>query len=200
MPMESPAGARRRLRLMVLVGFTAALLATAATSAQDPSPRLRVARRKALFIEQFTRLVDWPSSKLPRDSPFVVCVQGTSDTADELARIAAFRKFKERPCQLRRVRPGPELAACHVVYLAANEAPRLAQSLAAVADKPILTVSDTPGFVERGVQFNLFDEMRSAPPQGSGTYVGYELNGPAVRRSVLVFDPRLLSAGRRIEP
>jgi hypothetical protein len=167
-----------------------------AAQAQDLAARARVARRKALFIEQFTRLVEWPPDSLPREGPFVVCALGTSDTADELATIASAVPFKQRPCQVRRLATTGDMASCHVLYLAASAAPRLAQALAAVADHPVLTVSDTPGFAQRGVQFNLFEESRSSPRPGR--YVGFELNVAAVRRSPLIFDPRLLSAGRQV--
>ncbi len=177
----------------------AALLALllATTAADGPGVRIRVARRKALFIEQFTRLVEWPPAALPADRPFTVCLQGASDTADELVGIAEIRHFKERPTEVRRLRPGGDLAGCHVLYLAGSEAPRLAQTLEAAAERPVLTVSDTPGFAERGVQFNLFEETRLTPQPG--TYVNFELNVAAVKRSPLMFDPRLLSSGRRVE-
>jgi hypothetical protein len=164
------------------------------SAADDPSPAAKVARRKALFIEQFTRLIEWPARALPPEGPFVLCVQGHSETADELTRLASFRRFKERPAVVRQVREPSGVEACHLLYLAASEAPRLAQTLKAVGDRPVLTVGDTPGFVERGVHFNLFEETR---PQG--TYVGFELGVRAVKRSVLVFDPRLLSSGRRVD-
>jgi hypothetical protein len=194
----SPGRPQSRPRRGAVLAALLALGVCRATAAlgDDATARAKVARRKALFIEQFTRLVEWPRDSLPPAGPFVVCALGNSDTADELAAVASSVRFKQRPCQLRRPRIG-ELGGCHVLYLAASAAPRLAQALASVADRPVLTVSDTPGFAERGVQFNLFEEARSAPQPG--LYVGFELNVEAVRRSVLVFDPQLLSAGRRVE-
>jgi hypothetical protein len=183
----------RRARPLFL-GFL--LLGGALARADDPSATMKVARRKALFVEQFTRLVEWPGQALRAEGPFVLCLQGQSPTEAELAKLAAVRHFKERPCEVRRPRASAELAACHVLYLSATEGPRLAQTLAAVAGRPVLTVSDTAGFVERGVQFNLFEETRAAPQPG--TYVSFEMNVDAIKRSLLSFDPRLLTAGRRV--
>jgi hypothetical protein len=189
-------GRKSPLRRLLLLSTLVCLAAPA--RGDDSRPRAKVvARRKALFIEQFTRLVQWPPAVLPRDAPFVLCIQGASDTAEELAKIAAVRKFKERASEVRRPRSAAELGACQVLYLAASEAPRLAQTLAAVANKPLLTVSDTPGFAEQGVEFNLYEETRSLPQPG--TYVGFELNVSAVKHSVLMFDPGLLSSGRRVD-
>jgi hypothetical protein len=168
-----------------------------AASAQEPPTRAFVARRKALFIEQFTRLIDWPADVLPKGGNFVLCIEGASDTANELTAMAAARKFKERSVEVRRPRVGSDLAGCHLVYVAASESQHLAEVLAAVDGKPILTVSDTAGFVERGVHLNLFEQTRSAPEQK--LYVSYELNVDAVKHSVLAFDPQLLSQGRRVD-
>jgi hypothetical protein len=178
-----------------LLGILILLLGGAA-QANDPPAALKVARRKALFVEQFTRLVDWPARALPPEAPFVLCLAGQSPTAEELSKLAAVRRFKDRRCEVRRPRAPAELAGCHVLYLAPTEAPRLSQELGGVAGRPVLTVSDTAGFVQRGVQFNLFEETRDAPQPG--TYVNFELNVDAVKRSLLTFDPRLLTAGRRV--
>jgi hypothetical protein len=184
-----------------LLALALALLTPIAASppaahAQDAMTRAKVARRKALFIEQFTRLVDWPATVLPKDGPFVLCILGNSDTGAELTTIASARKFKDRRVDLRRPRPGTDVGSCHVIYVAANEATRLSEVLNVVTGKPILAVSDTPGFVERGVHLNLFEQLRTAPEQG--LYVSYELNVTAVKQSVLVFDPQLLGQGRRV--
>ena len=182
------------LALRALVGVSGVQQA----DAQDAQTRAKfLARRKALFIEQFTRLIDWPAPILPKTGPFVLCILGASETAHELTTIASVRKFKDRPVEVRRPKPSAELGACHVVYVAASESAHLAEVLAAVAGKPILTVSDTAGFVERGVHLNLFEQLRSAPEQG--LYVNYELNVTAVKHSVLAFDPQLLSQGRRVD-
>jgi hypothetical protein len=69
--------------------------------------------------------------------------------------------------------------------------------MAVLSARQLLTVGDTAGFAERGVHFNLFAQTRAAPQPG--VYVGFELNVAAIKRSVLVFDPRLLSSGRRVE-
>jgi hypothetical protein len=183
----------RRARPLFL-GFL--LLAPGVARAQDPSAAVKVARRKALFVEQFTRLVEWPAQALQPEGPFVLCLQGQSPTAEELGKLAAVRRFKEHRCEVRRPRTSAELGACHVLYLSPGEGPRLGQTLAAVAGRPVLTVSDTSGFVERGVQFNLFEETRAVPQPG--TYVSFEMNVDAIKRSLLSFDPRLLTAGRRV--
>jgi hypothetical protein len=184
-----------RLLLLVLAATLAGPVP--AGRAQERTPAAQAARRKALFIEQFTRLIEWPPAKLPRDARFVLCLLGESDTAAELAKLGATRRFKNRAVEVRRL-PADEadLAACHLIYLAGSAAPQLSRVVAAVAGRPILTVADTAGFSARGVYFNLFEETRG-PEQGR--FVSFEVNVPAVKRSVLAFDAQLLSHGRKVD-
>ena len=203
--MTSPPANRARGRwpslllsaAVALPGAAARAEGTTAPTAAPTTAQARFARRAALFIEQFTRLIEWPERALPKGSPFVLCTSGASETAEELTKLAAIRKFRQRPTEVRRLAADADPDGCHVLYLAASAASRVQQLLTAVADKPVLTVSDTAGFAARGVHFNFFEETRLVPEPG--TYLGFELSVPAVRRSVLTFDPRLLSSGRRVD-
>lgn len=174
---------RRLLGLTLLV-----LLMLLGQTAEAPA-QISVGRLKSLFVERFTRFIEWPEPALPGNAPFVVCIQGTGETADDLAEVARSRKFKERLCEVRRVRAGSDLATCHLVYIASTEAPRLAQVVSAVAGKPILTVSDSPGFGEKGVQINLYQQQQ---------LMNFEINLGVVKRSKLQFSSKLLRLGRLV--
>jgi hypothetical protein len=149
--------------------------------------QLSLGHLKSLYIERFTRFIEWPGDSLRKDRPFVVCIQGSGETATDLARVAPARAFKDRTCEVRRLQPSSDPSACHLIYLAGSEQPRLPALLETVAGKPILTVSDTPGFSQRGVLINLFQE---------GRYLRFEINLAAVKRSRLVFSSQLLRLGR----
>jgi hypothetical protein len=186
------------LAVTARVTLVAVLAALTPPPARADDPGRFLARRTALLIEQFTRFIEWPADVLPETALFVLCLQGVSETSDELTRLAAIRKFKRRPTEVRKVRAGEDRSGCHVLYLAPSEAPRLQQALEAVAGKPVLTVSDSAGFVESGVHFNFFPVTRAQPTPG--TYPHFEWSVPAVRRTIaLRFDPVLLSQGRKVD-
>ena len=151
--------------------------------------QLSVGHVKGLFIERFTRFIEWPPGTLPPGAPFEVCIQGSGETADSLARVAASRKFKERPSKVRRLGGGASAIGCHVLYLAPSEGGRLAAVISPLAERPTLTISDTPGFGERGVLINLYQE---------GRFLRFEINTSAVRKSHLIFSSQLLRLGRLV--
>jgi hypothetical protein len=173
---------RRWLRLVTLP-----ILLVAVSSAAYA--QISAARLKSIFVERFTRFIDWPAAVLPEGSPFVVCIQGTGDTAENLFEVAQARKFKDRLCEVRRVRAGSDLNGCHVLYLAGSEAPHLPQVMAAISGRPILTVGDTAGFADKGVLINLLQQEK---------LMQFEINLPAVKRSRLTFSSQLLRLGRLV--
>jgi hypothetical protein len=158
-------------------------------STRPAAGQLSLGHLKSLYIERFTRFIEWPADSLPRDRPFVLCILGSGDTATDLARVAPARPFKDRTCEVRRLQPGSDLQACHLIYMAGSERGRLTQLLGTVDGKPILTVSDSTGFAERGVLINLLQE---------GRYLRFEINLAAVKRSKLVFSSQLLRLARPV--
>jgi hypothetical protein len=175
-----PTRARLLLRLLALAGLMAAGTAAA---------QISMGRLKSLFVERFTRFVDWPAGTLRPDGQFVVCIQGSGETADNLFALANARRFKDRMCEVRRVHPGSNLGGCHLLYIAASEEPRLPAVLAEVAGKPVLTVGDAAGFGAKGVLINLYQEDK---------LMNFEINLPAVKRSKLTFSSQLLRLGRLV--
>jgi hypothetical protein len=180
-PDPSARAGRARLRVGVLVG-----LCCYAAAAQA---QITLGRLKSLFAERFTRFTEWPPGVLPEGATFVVCVAGTGETADSLVDFAGSTKWKGRPGRAQRVHGAGEVAGCHLLYVSPSEAPRLAQLLKAVADKPILTVGDTPGFAEQGVLVNLYEE------QG---LMKFEINLAAVKRTGLLLSSQMLRLGRLV--
>ena len=183
MARHSSSLARLLRRLLPVVPILLAL-ATPVAEAQ-----MSVGRVKGLFIERFTRFIEWPASALPGQSPFQICIQGTGETADDLAGVAVTRRWKGREAVVRRLSGGASPSGCHVLFLAASESGRVTAAVAAATERPILTVSDAPGFADRGVLINLYQE---------GRFMRFEINISSVRRSPLVFSSQLLRLGRRV--
>jgi hypothetical protein len=171
-------------RVWRIAGALALLLLASTATAQ-----ISMGRLKSLFVERFTRFIEWPNGTIPDGGLFVVCIQGTGETAENLFEVARSRKFKDRLCEVRRVRAGSDLSACHLLYIASSEAPRLPQVMSAVSGKPILTVSDAEGFGAKGVLINLYQDEK---------LMQFEVNLPAIRRSKLVFSSQLLRLGRQV--
>src|SRR5689334_13387639 len=126
---QHPARARPFRRGWRRVALALALVTVASTVYAEIS----VGRLKSIFVERFTRFIEWPEAALPPGSPFVVCIQGTGDTAENLFEVARSRKFKDRACEVRRVRADSDVNSCNLLYVAGSEAARVPQVVSATA-------------------------------------------------------------------
>lgn len=143
---------------------------------------------KAEFLERFTRFIDWPADSEP-GGRFVIGVLGRSPFNGYLERMAAERKIKGRPVEIRYLVDPAQVDACQIVFITASERERLKRILARTATKPILTVGDSDGYATAGVLINFYD---------AGDTVRFEVNEAAVERSGLHVSSKLLKLARLV--
>jgi hypothetical protein len=158
--------------------------------AQQPSGAALEPAVKAEFIERFTHFVEWPKSAFASpQAPFVVCALGESPLVPALDRLVSRGRLQERPARFDRLRDAVEVDRCHILYIALSEERSLPRILARTADRPILTVGDSPGFGARGVLINFYVEQ---------AYVRFEINPGAVKHSGLKVSAKLMTLARLV--
>jgi len=112
------------------------------------------ARLEAAFIMNFVKFTDWSA---PDDMSLVVCVIG-----DEHVGAAVIEALRTTPdgsrVQVRQLADQPSTPDCHVAFIAASQMHRARSILDALRGRPILTVSDGPGFLQAGGMVELFVE------------------------------------------
>lgn len=129
---------------------------------------------KAAFIYNFTKFVEWPDSALPPDAPLHLCMLGTDDIGARL-RLLHGREAQGHPLHVRTLDSIADHKGCHVIYMAKNAEAQLAQLLQQLESTPVLTVSDSKGFVRKGGMIELFVEssrvqfsINTLPAQATG--------------------------------
>lgn len=163
-------------------------LLAAAFGAPEPGVEQEV---KAEFIHRFTDYIEWPSTAFPSDtSAFVVCFEGDGPLMRRLERILAGVRVKGHPARFRPLKDG-EPAGCHILYIAPGARGRLPALLRACARAPVLTVGDSPGFLDHGVLINLFVE---------GPHVRFAINADAAEARGLTVSSRLRVLARKESP
>jgi hypothetical protein len=126
---------RRVTGILVLV-FSVLLLA-------QPALASREYQLKAAFIFNFIKFVEWPESS----GPIKVGVLGEDPFKGELDKLEK-KKVGGRAIQVSQLKSLAQAKDFQLVFTAdADQAKKL---VTAVAGKPVLTVSDTPGFSKDG--------------------------------------------------
>ena len=176
-----------------------------------PGPALADRRSDQTYVEaeylvNFLRYTQWPERCFESaDSPWVISVVGPVEVADRVGDVAAAAgKVSGRPIvvlsipfqraslnsPLRSERDRQALArmrGSHLVFFHGDANPLHPNAITDLWGRPILTVSDNPGFTASGGMLGLF--------KSSGRIV-FEANPGAIRNSGLMVSAKVLKLAR----
>lgn len=107
---------------------------------------------KAVFLEKFTHLIQWPKEQ---DSKFVICVVNDKKFAKALKEIYQTKKFHDKEVIVQNISAQEKLPSCQILYFGSGTkgVKKLIKSL---SQKPILTVSDEQDFLDDNVMIAIF--------------------------------------------
>jgi hypothetical protein len=108
---------------------------------------------KAVFLFNFAQFVDWQPTAAP--TPLLIGILGDDPFGTFLDETVRGERVGVRPIEIRRYRELSEIEACNILFISRSETERVGQILAALQNRPILTVSDGAEFAQRGgmIQF-----------------------------------------------
>lgn len=145
---------------------------------------------KANYLANFPSFVEWPPQGLPAGkSPFLVCVFGDFSFGTSLAESTRGALFQERRVEIRWVRKPQELAACQIVFVSRSEKKDYNRALDAVRGRMILTVGETPDFLDAGGMLSF---------SGQQSTIQFDVNLGAAKAAQLKISSRLLALARRV--
>jgi hypothetical protein len=135
---------------------------------------------KAAFLLQFTRFVTWPEPE--PTAPFVVGVVGRDPFGPALDAIMKDQKVGDRRIVVKRFPSWEAVAGCDLLYVSDSLARETTDS-ALAKHRGTLTVSDQPGFCERGGGIRFFLQNQK---------VRFQVNPAACERAGLKISSHLL--------
>lgn len=107
---------------------------------------------KAGFLLNFSKYVEWPSDL---KESFGVCVLGENPFGSKLNTMAA-KMIKGKKTVVKTISAVDDSFDCDVLFVSASEGYRLNSIIDALRERPVLTVSDIPGFERNGGIIGLF--------------------------------------------
>jgi hypothetical protein len=184
---------RRRAALRVAQLLVASLLLFAEARAQSsvaPAAASGETQIKAAFICKFGNYVEWPArEKRPADAPFVIGVISSGKLVDELVRAASGQTANGRPIVVRKLAKGDPVDDLAVIFVTRGHAAELADALAAVRGRPILTITESDDAPVAGsmVNFVVVDDR-----------VRFDIALQPAEQSSLKISGRLLALARKV--
>jgi hypothetical protein len=164
---------------MALLAASCAIAAGASAQASRPNEY----QVQAAYLYNFGKFVKWPNlAPANQSGVFTICVLGQDPFGSVLQSTLAGQTVGGKPVVVKRLTKAQDAAACHILSLSATQRD-LKETLAAIDDSSVLTVSDMPDFSKRGgmIQFLL-----------EGDRVRFEINLENAEKSHLVLASELL--------
>lgn len=176
---------KSRAAFLLLTLFLACLVRPTAAEVQAREPVV-----KAVFVERFTRFVEWPvESKIEETTrPFVLGVYGESPMFSALRNVYATQLIRKKAVAIREIKNLEDAARCHLVVIGRAPRASVVALVAAVRGKAVLTVGDGDGYGALGVHVTFVVDNESQ--------VRFEINERRVRESGLRMSYQLLKLAR----
>jgi uncharacterized protein DUF4154 len=140
---------------------------------------------KIAYIEKITHFIEWPehSNVKNNTSSFNLCILGDSPFRGALKTLADRIKIKNKSVKILRFSRLNLRASCDILFITDSYRLNISTMLKKIQTQPILTISDTPGFAQKGVIFNFVNiENR----------LRFEINSMAAQQAGLKISSRLL--------
>ena len=112
---------------------------------------------KIAFIYNFISFTDWPV-EIARYLKLCTLADDSFNAALDVA--LEEKRVKDSLITIRRLRPDEELDKCHVVFISHAERAHLPQLLPELKHHPILTITDSPGWAEKGIMIEMVVEQQ----------------------------------------
>jgi len=185
------AGACQKSSSPVLVVISAILLSSGLNLSAQPASS-REYQVKAVFLFNFAQFVEWPTNAFPEvQTPFVIGVLGEDPFGAYLDETVRGEKVNNRSLVVERYRRAEEIKTCHVLFISRSEVNRLAEILANLKGRNILTVGDAESFAQRGGMIRFVTEKNK---------LRLKVNLEAAKAANLTISSKLLRSSEIVTP
>lgn len=180
---------RRRLRALLLAGFTA--LAFRTPSVDSSSEPLAEYPVKAAFLYHFVEFVEWPRTTHSEPATLTIGVLGRDPFGEVLDSAILNKMMAGRTLTIRRFATVEALETCEILFIASSEMPRLPQVLLRLRGAAVLTVGEADRFAQRGGMIGFVLENNR---------VRLDINRVATESAGLRVSSKLLAVARMVKP
>jgi hypothetical protein len=145
---------------------------------------------KAVFLFNFAQFVDWPQAAFQdAEMPLVIGVVGTDPFGSYLDDVVRGEQVKGRSLIVKRFRKLEDVDVCHILFVGAADAARLAMAPAALAGRAILTVSDADRTAQRGAMIQFVEaqkRIRLRIDVGTASAAGLTISSKLLRSAEII--------------
>src|SRR5690242_18374095 len=106
---------------------------------------------KGAFLFNFSKFVEWPEGAFTNGrAPLKICIFGSDPFGVGFERLVQNEAASGRDRIVERPQTLEQLRTCHIAFISVSEEPRLTAVLDGLRGAPVLTVGESPDFLDAG--------------------------------------------------
>ena len=143
---------------------------------------------KAVFLFNFTRFVDWPTTSFEAaNSPFVIGILGNDPFGTYIDETVNGETAGQHPIIIKRYKTIKDIDNCQILFINSSESEQIKPILSELKEKNVLTVSDANNFASFGGMIGFFIENNK---------IKMQINTDAAKAASLSISSKLLSVAK----
>lgn len=144
----------------------------------------------AAFLYNFARYVEWPKAAFDlEDMPVKICMLNSRAFGEVVSQTVSGKSVGEREVVVAQTSSLRDLAGCHILFVGSDDFANQAETIAALRDRSIFSVSDREGFASAGGIANFFR---------ADNRVRFEINPAAAQKAGLKVSSKLLRLAKLV--
>ena len=116
-----------------------------------------VSQAQALYIFNFSRLIQWPAGSTSGE--FVIGVVGDNDLFSSLTSYVANKKVGTQPIVVKKFDDPQSVARCHIVFVGDGKVSRLNEIIGKLQGSNSLIITERKGMINSGSAIDFFMEQ-----------------------------------------
>jgi hypothetical protein len=143
---------------------------------------------KAVFLYNFSRFVEWPSSSyLTATSPFIIGILGDDPFGNYLEETVRGETVKSHIMTIHHFQNINDIDNCHILFISYKDQDAIKRVLSSVQGKNILTVNESPNFARMGGMIQFYTENDK---------IKLMINSTSIKETQLQISSKLMSVAR----
>ena len=136
-----------------------------------------VSQAQAVFIYNFTRLIEWPSDYKSGD--FIIGIYSSGDMFSELKSFTNGKTVGSQNISVVKFVSAQTISKCHILFVPFSKTKELSTILGTLAGSKTLIITEKKGGLEEGAAINFViveDKLKFELKAGNATKLGLKIN------------------------
>jgi hypothetical protein len=138
-------------RLLIYISLSVILMS--ATPVAHLLPTIDTnAKIKAVFVYNFSKYFEWPSSY--KDGNFLILVMGNSTLTNEISSMASSKAVGSQKFEVKSISSVDQITKCHMLYVPADSPVELSKIISKIKNYSTLLITEKDGMTKQGSAIN----------------------------------------------